>query len=350
MPTRHFASLALLALIGIVATELPCAVAAEQQTVLRNAQASVVKLFGAGGLSGLEAYGTGVLVSADGHIATVNSTILDEGEVTVVMIDGARYSGLLVAADPIAEIALLKIEPAGEVLPYFDLSAAGAAESGQPVWALANLFGIATGDEPVSVLQGVVASVTPLRAQRRTTATDRGESLLLDMVTSNPGAAGGAVIDRRGRLLGLVGRELRAETTAAWVSHAMPAGRLAKVVDRLLAGSPSPAATVAERPPVDLLKTWGFALAADIALRTPPFVDYIRPASGADTAGLLADDLVVMVGGRVCATCREVERTVARATVSQPLRLTVQRNEELVDIQVIAQPNVSPANRLPRRN
>ena len=50
-----------------------------------SVQPKMVKLYGAGGLRGLEAYQSGLLISADGHILTVWSYVLDTDEVTVVL-------------------------------------------------------------------------------------------------------------------------------------------------------------------------------------------------------------------------------------------------------------------------
>ena len=62
---------------------------------------------------------------------------------------------------------------------------------GDPVIAVSNLFNIATGDEPASVLQGTVAAVSNLNARRGTLKTPySGNVYILDLIANNPGAAG----------------------------------------------------------------------------------------------------------------------------------------------------------------
>ena len=51
----------------------------------------LVKLFGAGGVRGLASYGTGVVVSPDGYVLTVQSHILETQDVLVHTADGVRY-------------------------------------------------------------------------------------------------------------------------------------------------------------------------------------------------------------------------------------------------------------------
>ena len=81
--------------------------------------------------------------------------------------------------------------------------------------AFSNLFGIATGDEPVSMLHGVVSAVAPLDARRGAFTTNyRGDVYVVDAAANNPGAAGGALTDSQGRLLGMLGKELRSSSPA----------------------------------------------------------------------------------------------------------------------------------------
>src|SRR4051812_2261946 len=117
--------------------------AASLTEVARQVQPNVVKIYGAGGPRGLEAYQSGMLISAGGHVLTVWSYVLDADEVTVVLNDGRHFTAKYVASDPLTEIALLKLDPGEEQLPHFDLATAGTAEPGARVLAFSNLFGIA---------------------------------------------------------------------------------------------------------------------------------------------------------------------------------------------------------------
>ena len=138
--------------------------AVKAEDTIRDAQKKTVKIYGAGGIRGLEAYQSGFLISADGYVLTVFSHVLDSDVITVTLDDGRRSEGKLVGADPRLEIAVLKIDAAD--LPHFDLGRAVAGKEGTRVLAFSNLFGVATGDEPVSVLHGTIAAVTPLSARR----------------------------------------------------------------------------------------------------------------------------------------------------------------------------------------
>ncbi len=202
--------------------------AASLVDVARNVQPKVVKLYGAGGLRGLEAYQSGILISGKGHVLTVWSYVLDADEVTVVLNDGRHFSAKYVASDPITEIALLKFDPGGEEVPHFDLATAVKAEPGARVLAFSNLFGIAVGNEPVSMLHGVISSVAPLEARRGAFGTNyHGDVYVVDAAANNPGAAGGALTDAQGRLLGMLGKELRSKLSGTWLNYALPVSAFA---------------------------------------------------------------------------------------------------------------------------
>ena len=130
-----------------------------------DAASRVTKIYGAGGIRGLESYQTGILVSSSGHIITVLSTAIDSEAIDCVLDDGRRYMASLVGVDLRRELAVLKID--GDDLPHFKLSADSPRQVvGTRVLALSNLFGVAVGDERVSVQHGVIAAQVPLRARR----------------------------------------------------------------------------------------------------------------------------------------------------------------------------------------
>ena len=83
--------------------------------VAETVNQKLVKLFGSGGFRGLVSYGTGVVVSPDGYILTINSHILDTRDLRVHMADGTRYHSKVVATEPELDIALVKIEASGKL-------------------------------------------------------------------------------------------------------------------------------------------------------------------------------------------------------------------------------------------
>ena len=306
------------------------ATAAPQETIAAAAR-KVVKIHGAGGVRGLEAYQTGMLVSPTGHILTVMSTVLDADEIDCVLDDGRRYRATLLGVDPRRELAVLAIE--GEDLPAFTLATADPVPIGTRIFALSNLFGVAVGDERVSAQHGVVSALVPLEARRGGYEVPyRGSVYIFDCTTNNPGAPGGAVVDWHGRLIGMLGKELRASGSGIWLNYAVPIEALVAGYAEVISGKAATAAVgnpsvAAGFDPAAL----GLVLVPDLLDRTPPFIETVAADSPAARAGLRADDLVIAVGGRSVASRAALQQALTALAAGDAVRLSVVRGGTIVE-------------------
>src|SRR6188508_1531713 len=114
----------LLAVLALGLTE--SASAQSFADIASQTQPKIVKIFGAGGLRGLEAYQSGFLISGEGHILTVWSYVLDSD--TVYLHDGRKLEAQIVGMDPRSEIAVIKID--AQNLPHFNLDEAVMLDGG----------------------------------------------------------------------------------------------------------------------------------------------------------------------------------------------------------------------------
>jgi len=310
--------------------------AAESFAVVIDAnQPKMVKIYGAGGVSGLEPYQSGFLISESGHILTVWSYVLDTDYITATLDDGRRFEAKLLGADPRLELAVLKIE--AEEMPHFDLASAVPAQGGSRVLAFSNLFGVATGDEPASVQHGVIAIRTRLDARRGTFESPyKGSVYVLDAMTNNPGAAGGALLNQHGELLGMLGKELRSAQNNIWLNYALPIEELRGSVEQILAGKFSPTQKEPNLQPDEAvdLAALGLVLVPDVLERTPPYVDLVRTGSPAAAAGLRPDDLIVFVGDNLVHSCQGFRDELAHIERGTNLRLILMRGQELVEVEL----------------
>ena len=177
-------------IVASVTLSMAAAAAETPRQTITDAARKVVKIYGAGGLRGLESYQTGLLVSPQGHVLTVMSTVLDGDEIDCVLDDGVRYRGTLLGADPARQLAVITLDAAD--LPFFAIAEAEPVAVGTRVLALSNLFGVAVGDERVSVQHGVVTARVPLEARRGGYEVPfNGDVYIVDCTTNNPGSPGG---------------------------------------------------------------------------------------------------------------------------------------------------------------
>ncbi len=320
--------------------------AAGLDDVIRQAQPKIVKIHGAGGYRGLEPYQSGFLFSAEGHILTVWSYVLDTDYITVTLNDGRKFEeAKLVAADPRLELAVLKIE--ATELPHFNLAEAATAEPGTRVLAFSNLYGVAVGDEQASVLHGIISIVTRLNARRGVFATPYdGPAYVVDAMTNNPGAAGGALIDYHGRLLGMLGKELRHSQSNIWLNFAIPAAELRETAEAIRAGKyvrKPPEERVNKPTDPHSLDLLGLTLVPDVLLRTPPYVDAVAAGSPAAAAGLQIDDLFLFVNDHITQSCEAVRNELDFIHRVDPVKVTLLRGQELIEVTLRAPSRSTPA-------
>jgi serine protease Do len=307
----------------------------------------LVKLFGSGGLRGLASYGTGLLVSPDGYILTVSSHLLDTQDLRVHLYDGSRYHARLIATEPELDIALVKIgndKEKVEDLPYFDLAAMAPkpmVEAGTHVLAFSNEFKIATRDEPLSIQRGVVAAYARLHGRSGIfEAPYTGMVYVLDAITNNPGAAGGALTSRKGELLGILGKELHNELTNTWINYAVPIGATIDIRQpdgkTLTVSILDVVRKKDQYKPIDPNKKptggggfHGIVLVPNVVERTPPYVEEVMPGSPADKAGLKPDDLIVYVDGLPVASIETFKEILSRYRPGEELKLEVRRGDKL---------------------
>lgn len=323
-----------IALLVFVVARLACAQGSITDSIHR-VESKMAKIYGAGGLRGLESYQSGFLISAGGHVLTSWSYVLDTDPVLVTLADGSRYDATMVGADPRCEIAVLKID--ATTPDYFDLSQAVTLEVGDPVLAFSNLYRIATGNEPCSVLQGTVAATTQLSARRGVFKSPyQGPIYVLDAVTNNSGASGGALTDHEGQISGILGKELRSSETNAWLNYAIPISQIRDSVEAILTGKALPASRLeAESAPAASpwsLDHMGVRLVPNVLAITPPYIESVLVGSVAADAGMQTDDLIIHVDHVLVRSCDDVLKQLRSIDRLEPLSLSILRDQEMLEI------------------
>ncbi len=315
----------------------------------------VVKLYGLG--TGQQVgYGTGVLVSSDGLVLTVFSLLIDARKVRAVTEDGTVLEAEVVRRDAKRQLALLRLRQSGggtqgdtapRPFPYFDLACTASGDANSPAalkpgdWVVVagNPFKVADGAEPVTVSHGLFSARTRMDARRGVKDFPyRGEVLVLDTVTSNPGAPGSAVVDLDGRFVGMVGREVISNLTHTHFNYAMPRDVLCEFL--LEAAAPPGMAASAEamsstEPPAS--RDPGIRLVRTGYQRLPPMVERVRRGSLAERAGVRPDDLILSVNGRQVADVEEYAERLESVSSDEPIELVIRRDRTIHSIRIEAE-------------
>jgi S1-C subfamily serine protease len=350
--------------------------------VAEKANEKLVKLFGAGGFSRLNNYGTGIIISPEGHILTVASQLLDTSDLVVHLYDGRRMKAQVIVIEPELDAAIIKIrvegkklnEPIGLDLAFFDIVEAAKhphAEPGDWVLALSNTFEIALRDEPLSLQRGVVMAYTKLAGRRGVFDFPyTGDVYIVDAITNNPGSAGGALLDRKGNLLGVIGREIRNVQSDTWMNYAIPINaktdvkvkdtvkdkdgkekeeektvtiQMMEFITKGMKGEYKP--TKRDHRSAGQGGYHGIIFVPNILERTPAYVEDAEPGSPAAKCGLRPDDLVSFVDGEPIVSIKAFNEWIKKNTrPGTVIRLEVRRGETLQPIEMTLGTHPAKAN------
>jgi serine protease Do len=344
-PNRSIA----LAFAAIIAVTAPVAAQTPFHEVCRQVNQKLVKVYGAGGFRGLVDYGTGIVISPDGYLLTAASHLLDTQELRCHLYDGRRCLARVVVVEPELDAALIKIDKV-EDLPHFDFLAAAKAPRANPgdwVLAFSNEFKIAERTEPMSVGRGVIAAYAKLPLQRGIfEAPYQGDVYVLDAVTNNPGAAGGAVTTRNGELIGVIGKELRNALANTWINYAVPVTAkvdvrqgeqvvtvsLPEFVEKGIKGEYKP--TSREKKEEGQGAFTGIVFVPNVVERTPPYVEEVIDGSPAAKAGVKPDDLVVYLDGEPVVSISTFKEMVLKMRPATVVKVEVRRGDKLVPVEL----------------
>ncbi|MEZ6109331.1 MAG: trypsin-like peptidase domain-containing protein [Pirellulaceae bacterium] len=298
------------------------------EAAIATAWERTVKVYGASA-GNVEGYGTGILVSADGLILTGTGVHLTGRTIRVQIPGRGLVNATLVRQDRPRQLALLKADL--QDVPFFDLSQPSTAARGDWAVLVTNAFKVADGDEPLSVSLGVISLPTQLLAMRnrRDVAYD-GDLVLVDAITSNPGAAGGAVIDADGRLIGMSGRVIESGDTNTRLNYAVPTETLRQFVAGELSDSVASdgGATDMDRVPGEVgIRLLRLGLSGS---RDPAYIDRVMPRSPAAEAGLRSDDLIVSLDGEKVNSIADYNERSKSIFAGVETVIVVKRGDELL--------------------
>jgi serine protease Do len=291
---------------------------------------SLVKIHGASGLATIEAFASGVIVSKEGHVLTIDQIMLQPDRTRVVLYDGTVHPAALLPVEHVRGLRLLKIDPkavAGELRPLWPAEGEAAAfRTGQFVVSLGNCFRLAEFSEKVSATFGVVVGRANTALRYRMTNVKYDGDVILTDACNNPGHYGGGLFTLDGRWIGLNLRLLDSKETNTMLSAAMPVRDLLPYLEEHVRG------VRREQPLVQREPAWfGAVLFEQAGRQSPPaYVERVLPGSPAAQLGLRNDDMIVRLDDFSTRTCREFREILGKFAPGQRVRLTWKRGTQVM--------------------
>ncbi len=269
-------------------------------------------------------YGTGVVIDRAGLILTAYHVLGENSEYYVRTPDRKVYRARIKGADPRSDLAVLSVE-AVDLTPIVFEDAAGV-KKGQIVIALGNPYAIAR-DGQVSAAWGIVANLNR-KAPPQPSATGSSEkptlhhfgTLIQTDAKLNLGTSGGALVNLKGRMVGLIVSLAAVSGYEQAGGYAIPVDETFRRVVRTLKEGREVEYGFLGIQPTNLLQQE--VLAGLQGAR----VDWIVPGTPAAAVDLRPDDLVTAIDGRPIYEADALVLEVGRKPVETVARLELLRD------------------------
>ncbi|MBL8382449.1 MAG: Do family serine endopeptidase [Burkholderiales bacterium] len=263
--------------------------------------------------------GSGVIVSAQGYVLTNFHVIESADEVEVLLSDNRRAQAKIVGGDPETDLAVVKIELPD--IPYIVFGQPEAARVGDVVLAIGNPYGVGQ-----TVTQGIISATG-----RSQLGISTFENFLQTDAAINPGNSGGALVDTRGRLLGINTAIYSRSGASAGIGFAIPANMARQVMDQIIAtGTVTRGFIGIEPQEITAELAESFKLPRDQGV----LIAGVIRNGPADKAGIRPGDVLVEVEGTPVRDASQMLNLIAQLTPGNAARLRVVRQGQSQEIAV----------------
>ncbi|MEM9600120.1 MAG: Do family serine endopeptidase [Pseudomonadota bacterium] len=226
--------------------------------------------------------GSGVIVRSNGTVVTNAHVIRGADELRVVLNDRREFDAQVIAQDEDLDIAVLQIDPGGEVLPTLRLQMDGDREIGDIVLAIGNPFGVGQ-----TVTSGIISALG------RTNVSNSSSFIQTDAAV-NPGNSGGALVNLSGELIGVNTAIFSRSGGSNGIGFAIPSELVGRAVDSALSTGEIVRPWIGAR--TDAVDTT-MAAALGLDRARGAVINELLPGGPADRAGLEKGDVILSVNG-----------------------------------------------------
>lgn len=264
--------------------------------------------------------GSGVIVNSNGYILTNNHVISGASEIHIVLRDGRQFPARIVGTDPETDLAVL--QTAGGDLPVATLGDSEHLRVGDVVMAIGNPFGVGQ-----TVTLGIVSATG-----RDQLGIATIENFIQTDAAINPGNSGGALINAHGDIVGINTAIFSDSGASNGIGFAIPV-RIAKTVLQQISGHGRVIrgwiGITAQELTTALAESFG------TRQRRGLLISGVLEGGPADKAGIQPGDLLVKVDDHKAIQASRVLDLIAGHQPGDTLKLTLERNGNLMEVDVI---------------
>jgi putative serine protease PepD len=217
------------------------------------------------------------------YIITNNHVVEDaatSGTIKVEFADGSDIAATIVGRDRMYDIAVLQVKKGN--LPAIALGDSSKISVGEEVLAIGSPLGLSN-----TVTQGIISALNRPVTAGTTDSTSYVNAIQTDAAI-NPGNSGGALVDARGRIIGV--NSAIATLTSGGVSgsiglgFSIPINEAKRVIDEIIATGKS------TRPVMGVVFD-------DVTADTQAKILQLTPGEGAEKAGIVVGSIIKSIDG-----------------------------------------------------
>lgn len=271
--------------------------------------------------------GSGFIINTDGQILT-NAHVVDGADtVNVILKDGRTFKGKVMGADPVTDVAVVKIQ--ADNLPTVRLGNSEQLRPGEWAIAIGNPLGLDN-----TVTTGIISATG--RSSSQVGVPDKRVNFIQTDAAINPGNSGGPLLNARGEVIGIntaiiqgaqgLGFSIPISTAQRIANQLVTTGR----VEHPYLGVQMTTLTPDVRQQINEDANSGLSVDADRGV----LVLRVMRNSPAARAGLRPGDVIQKINGQAIADSESVQQQVEKTQVGSNLQLELRRNGQNLNIPI----------------
>ncbi len=256
------------------------------------------------------ALGSGFIINSNGTVITNNHVIKGADDILVRVGGDRDYKAEVLGADPLSDIAVLKIISEEKFIPV-DFGDSDKSRIGDWVIAIGNPFGLGG-----TVTAGIIS------ARNRDIGLSRYEDFIQTDASINQGNSGGPLFNMDGEVIG-INTAILGQSGSIGIGFAIPSNSAEKVIDQLIKYGETKRGWLGVRIQVVSKE---IAEAAKLNEPKGAFVASVADNSPSDKAGIKNGDIIINFNGTPINEMKELPKIVAQTEVGKVVEVIVWRN------------------------
>jgi putative serine protease PepD len=274
--------------------------------------------------------GSGVIIRSNGYILTNNHVVTGADRI-LVSVGVTNKEAKIVGTDPTTDLAVIKIDGTG--YPAIDIGSSANLSVGQWVMAVGSPFGLEK-----TVTSGIISALQRSEQAQGQSANDitTYTNLIQTDAAINPGNSGGALVDERGKLVGLnsliqspsggVGA-----AQSAGIGFAIPVDFAIDIANQLIAtGHATHPYLGVTSQTVDE----GVAAQFGLNVKAGALVRFVSPNSPAQKGGIRAGDIITKMGDASVTSTSDLFTGIRAHKIGEVVTVQLVRSNQPVSVNV----------------